>query len=56
MESDTSRKKRSPYQRVSDENMERIEDGIGKFGESFDDVLSRLIDYWVKGHHQEKKR
>lgn len=40
-------KKKSPYQRVSPENMERVEK-IGKFGESFDDVLGRLLDYWEK--------
>jgi hypothetical protein len=45
-------KKRSPYQRVSDENMERIV-GIGKFGESFDDVLVRLLDYWETGKKEE---
>ena len=38
-------KKRSPYQRVSDENMERIVI-IGKYGESFDDVLGRLLDVY----------
>lgn len=46
-------KKKSPYQRVSPENMADIEDGIGKFGESFDDVLRRLIKYWKTGKKEE---
>jgi bisphosphoglycerate-dependent phosphoglycerate mutase len=54
MEFDKMKKKRSPYQRVSDENMEKIENSIGKFGESFDDVLKRLIQYWEEGHKPEK--
>lgn len=36
-------KKTSSYQRVSQKNMDRIGNGIGKFGESFDDVLGRLL-------------
>jgi len=45
-------KKKSPYQRVSPENMADIENGIGKFGESFDDVLKRLITYWKTGERE----
>lgn len=45
-------KKKSPYQRVSPENMADIENGIGKFGESFDDVLKRLITYWKTGEKE----
>jgi len=37
-------KKKSPYQRVSPENMDRVENGIGKFGESLNDVFGRLLD------------
>lgn len=33
------------HKRVSYKNIERIEK-IGKFGESFNDVLSRLLDFW----------
>jgi hypothetical protein len=45
-------KKKSPYQRVSPENMQYIEK-IGKFGESFDDVLGRLLKYWETGKKEE---
>jgi hypothetical protein len=37
-------KKKSTFQRISLENMERVENGIGKFGESLDDVFGRLLD------------
>jgi len=37
-------KKKSPYQRISPKNMDRVEDGIGKFGESLNDVFGRLLD------------
>lgn len=41
------KKKKSLYQRVSPENMERIEK-MGTFGESFNDVLGRLLDNYEK--------
>ena len=47
-------KKKSTYQRVSPDNMQRIEQ-IGKFGESFDDVLGRLLDYWEETGNKKLK-
>jgi hypothetical protein len=46
-------KKTNPTQKVSPENLERIAN-IGKYGESFNDVLSRLLDYWEEGHNENK--
>ena len=37
------------HQRISVENQQRIEN-IGRYGESFNDVVGRLIDYWEEGH------
>jgi len=45
-------KKQNPTQKVSPENLERVAN-IGKYGESFDDVLSRLIKYWETGKKEE---
>jgi len=39
-------KKQNPTQKVSTENMKRVENGIGKYGETFDDVFGRLLDLY----------
>jgi hypothetical protein len=36
-------KKKNPTQKVSPENLERIAN-VGRYGESFNDVLGRLLD------------
>ncbi len=40
-------------QKVSEENLERIAK-IGKYKESFDNILGRLLDYWETGKKEEK--
>jgi len=39
-------------ERASPGNLERIAN-IGKYGESFDDVLGRLLTYWETGEKEE---
>jgi hypothetical protein len=39
----------STHKRISYKNVDRIMD-IGKMGDSFDDVISRVLDYWEDGH------
>lgn len=50
-----TKKKKSPYQRVSNENMERIEN-IGKFGESFNDVLDMLLELYERMYDIKKEK
>jgi len=52
---DTKNMKKIPETiRISKGNAERLVKA-GKFGESFDEVLSRILDFY-EGEHKEKKR
>lgn len=42
-------------QRVSPENLERVKK-IGQFGESFDDVIGRVLDFWEEQKEKEVKQ
>lgn len=43
--------KETTHKRISYRNIDRIKK-IGEFGESFDMVLSRVLDYWDDGHQE----
>lgn len=36
--------KQNPTQKVSKENMKRLKNGIGKYGETFDEIFGRFLD------------
>lgn len=42
------------HKRVSYKNIERVT-RIGKFGESFNDVIGRILDFWESRHESNGK-
>jgi hypothetical protein len=43
------------HQRISEENQQRLAT-IGLFGQSFNGVIGKLIDFWEEGHVKNKSR
>lgn len=42
------------HRRISNTNIERM-DAIGKFKESYNDIITRLLDFWEENHITEKR-
>jgi len=43
------------HKRISYKNIERVK-RIGNFGESFNDVIGRLLDFWESEHENTEVR
>lgn len=43
------------HKRISYKNIDRVKK-LGNFGESFNDVMGRLLDFWESEHNKNKEQ